>query len=229
MHRSMPLVYLSATLGVLLSGVPATAEPIRWSYAANAHPDTLASPDGSYNLGVPLGMNASGVFIPDVIGSKDIRVLNLSTYDLTLAPGPRLDGIPFRNAPYSIQLTLTDTASQVSGLLTFNGVLNGFADEGSHVSTMTSTFVGSTRQSLKLGENRYTVSMLSPDPLLHWAPQNSVNMFFGTIDAHVNVSPASGPRATPEPSCLLLAGMGVVTVAGTALRKRHRVHGETLL
>ena len=222
MYRSMPLAYLSAVLGVLLSEVPAMAEPIRWTYAANALPDLLASPDGSPNSGAPLGMNAYGVSIyRDIVGPNDIRLVNLSTYNLAWSQGPAT--ISFNNAPYSIRLTLTDTASQLSGLLTFNGILNGFANEGDHVSSITSTFVGSTTQSLKVGENRYTVGMLSPDPLLHWAPQpnNPVNKFFGTIDAHVNVAPASGPRATPEPSCLVLAGIGLVTVAGAAWRNRH--------
>src|SRR5262249_35928692 len=141
---------------------------------------------------------------------------NLFTYNLAWSQGPGT--ISFQNAPYSLRTSLTDVGSNTTGVLNFTGVFNGLADEGSHLSTMTTTFNSPLTQSLVLGGNRYTVSVIPHNPLLHWHPQpdNPVNKFSGTIDAQVNISPAGSPAATPEPSCLVLAGMGLLTVAGAA-------------
>jgi hypothetical protein len=165
-------------------------------------------------------MNIQGGGSANETGSAQVHMAFLATYNLAWSQGPGT--ILFQNAPYTLRMSLTDTKSSATGILNFSGVFNGIADEASHNSTMTTTFNSPSTQSLVLGSNRYTVS-LTPHPLLHWAPQpdNPVNKFFGTIDAEVNVSPAGG-TSTPEPSCVALAGMGLITVFGAAWRNRRR-------
>src|SRR5262249_39605209 len=149
------------------------------SYSVNAIPDTLASPDGSPALGAPLGMNLYGAGSSNLTGPGQIRLANLFTYNLAWSQGPGT--ISFQNAPYSLRTSLTDVGSNTTGVLNFTGVFNGLADEGSHLSTMTTTFNSPLTQSLVLGGNRYTVSVIPHNPLLHWHPQpdNPVNKFSG--------------------------------------------------
>ena len=80
--------------------------------------------------------------------------------------------------------------------------------------TMTRLTFIHTPQELVLGQNRYTVW---PGPYAPPGPLDSGQS--GSLSAQVDVSPAD-PFATPEPSCLVLAGMGLLTVAGAAWRKR---------
>jgi hypothetical protein len=138
--------------------------------------------------------------------------------------GPNPIVIPFVNAPYSTNLTMIDKASGASATVLFHGLFNGSADELTHISTIATSFVGPTTQFLTLGANRYTITIGPLEPLT-WrefgSPGSGQFGFGGSLDAHVDVSPANA-AATPEPSCLVLVGMGLVTVGGAAWRKRRR-------
>jgi hypothetical protein len=120
--------------------------------------------------------------------------------------------VPFNNAPFTLNLGLGDTASGALGNLIFPGLVNGSSDTGIRL-----TFTVPTTQDLVLGQNRYTVHL---GPYVSPGPLDSGQL--GSLSAQVDVSPAGSPAATPEPSCLVLAGMGLVTVAGAAWRKRRR-------
>jgi hypothetical protein len=78
-----------------------------------------------------------------------------------------------------------------------------------------------------LGDNKYTVTIGPFHPLtwIHLDPPGidpTNGQFEGSIDAQVNVSPVNA-ASTPEPSCLVLAAIGLVTVSGLAWRKRRHL------
>jgi len=123
------------------------------------------------------------------------------------------------SANYSLSLTLTDAASGASGSLTFSGNLSGEIGEGP--SDLWNTYLGPTTQSLKLGQNLYTVTMGSYvngsmlDPV---APTGTD----GTISANISVQPIGPVSPTPEPSTLLLACLGLPPLGLARWLRRRR-------
>src|SRR5262249_33388567 len=121
--------------------------------------------------------------------------------------------------PFTLGVGLRDNASGAIGNLIFPGVVNGTASVWTTPNNIQLTFTGPTVQELVLGENRYTVHLgeyVPPGPL------DSGEL--GSLSADVDVHSAN---ATPEPSCLVLAGMGLVTVAGGVWHKRRQKSGRT--
>jgi hypothetical protein len=238
MARLNSLAFLAAFAWQGLAAGNAAAEMIQWSYTSL--PSQLNFQNGS---GLDNAITSQGIFmgggsssaLMDQRGSAKVGVASLLTFNFSSAGDPPAVFAFQAPVPFTLDISLVDRASQKSGQLIFsaafdplrsiNGVVTGYADEGTRLSSMTISFPGPTIQSLVLGPNRYTVSLIPPNPLLHWNPDPSRPGFEGGIDAHVDVSPASA-AATPEPSCLVLAGMGLLTVAGAAWRKRRGKAGS---
>ena len=114
---------------------------------------------------------------------------------------------------YSLTLTLTDTASGMSGSLTFNGKLSGTFSKDS--ANITNQFSSPLTQTLLLGNNSYTVNI---GPYSPPGPPDSTN--FGSIAAHVSVSTLAITEVAPEPSSLLLALFGLSGAGAFSWRKR---------
>jgi hypothetical protein len=134
----------------------------------------------------------------------------------------------FTNKNYSLIVDLTDSASNKSGMLTFTGSLNGTLSLTS--ANIKNTFIGPLTQHLDLGGNLYTVT-IGP----YAAPGIPDSTQTGSISAHVSVQPegptgggSGGPvpppsRQTPEPSTLLLAGLGLSALGMAGWRHRARL------
>jgi hypothetical protein len=101
----------------------------------------------------------------------------------------------------------------------FGGTFGGFTGLGGssfdNFGTLTNTFVGPTTQSLKLGSNLYTVTLgpvVLPDPI--------VNSNLGSISATIAAQPAN---ATPEPSSLVLACLGLPSLGLARWFRRRKI------
>ncbi|HEY7313651.1 MAG TPA: PEP-CTERM sorting domain-containing protein, partial [Gemmataceae bacterium] len=124
------------------------------------------------------------------------------------------------SANYSLSLALHDTASGASGALTFRGNLSGLIGPDDSVN-LTNTFLGPKTQTLTLGGNLYTVT-IGPFVSPTWIGDQGE----GSLSASIAVQSAA--KATPEPSSLMLACLGLPSL-GLArwLRRRKGVDPTT--
>jgi hypothetical protein len=217
-----------AALTVLFATATAgRADMIQWSYFSGAEPSNLFVNSGP---GTPTSsLLLLGSPRTNEHDSKNVPVIGM------LALGTHLD---FHNTAGTLNITVSDTAAFRAQTFSFPVVFNGSADAPSHTSNVVMSFTGSTSQSFTLGGNQYTVSM-GPVHQLHWTSASSLapraskatidavfpgnNTFTGEVDAHVRVGPAGAPAITPEPSGLILAGMGLLTAAGALRARRKRL------
>lgn len=209
-----PCHLVITVLLVALSTRQSEAGLIPWSYEWNAHPIVIdADPLGPHST--PTGgitLTPGAITITDgtpgvALGNANIVAVQLTAF--TFAPSPNGKPYLFTNSPYSLDVTLTDVDSRKSGDVRFAGVFNGsLTDSSVDVQTR---FTSPTRRCLVLGHNLYSVSLTSYSP-----PGSPLGGGEGEISAAVNVQPAT----TPEPSSLLLAGMGLLAVVVSRLRRR---------
>jgi hypothetical protein len=203
--RSPRSQLVAAVLIAALTAGRAGAGLVPWSYQWNAHPIVVnadssspnSPPPGGITL-IPGAITITGGSHGAALGSASIVAVNLSTF--TFSPSP--SGVPdrFSNASYTLSVTLSDLDSGKSGSLKFNGIFNGTMTDSS-ISLQT-RFTSPTKQSVTIGHNAYTVTMTSYTPP---GPPSVGNE--GEIKAFVDVR----PDTAPEPSTLLLCGIGFVT------------------
>ena len=125
----------------------------------------------------------------------------LSAFSTASANHPQTVDVPF-----TLKLRLSDHASGMSGYVTFSGDLKG--DIWKHGSSLTPTFTSPLTQTVNIGHHDYTVTFESfTAPKGHGHPGRFV------FDVSV--------QHNPEPSSLVLAGIGV-PFFGLALRRRRR-------
>jgi hypothetical protein len=199
--------FLGAPLVALLLAGGARAEFIAWPYIWA--PTVSAVPADSPGTGrILLTNEAAG----SAVNSSDIVATDIRT----ASSAPYNNPDHFTNAPYGLALTLTDNASHASGTVTFTGVFNGTLTALS--ANITNTFTGPQVQVLQLGSNTYTITMgtYSPPP-----PPGAVNAGAISAYAQVTVQSGTGVPQLPEPSALVLAGLGL-SLAGGAFWRRKR-------
>ncbi len=187
----------------LTTGSVAQADLVHWSYSWSRSPsEVLANAPGTSYVSL------TSEPVQNVVGDSDIVSTNLRT--VSNAP----DGTPdhFTNKAYVLTLTLTDQASGQTGNISFSGVLNGTVS--AHSANIANTFNNPTMQSIVLGNYKYTVTLPYYTPP---GPPSSTNA--GSISAHVMVT-GELINSLPEPSSLLLAGLGVILVGLASWRDR---------
>jgi len=182
---------LLATLVVSLAAAasPARADFMNWGYTTSATPPVVSSGTGTIQMtGITNGTAA--VSIP-LLGMQDSSAATSGSPDVY-------------NSHYLLALTFTDNTTHDSGTLTLKGALQGKLT--ATTSSVMNTITGPT--SLALDGHLYTVSIHS---LLLTAPGTPQQTLTATVTVS-NIPPGGGSH-TPEPTSLLLGGLGL-TCAG---------------
>lgn len=208
--KRMLLAALAAVAFSLYGAAPAHALPapqdVNWTYNwSPGAPSVFA--DSNPGAGVSFTNEPTG----SATGDSDIVATNMRVFSTSLAASP---DILSANGNYSLTLQLATTAGGplASGSLTFTGKLSGkFSSESASVAN---AFGPLATQTLMLGQYNFTVTLIAYTPP---GPPSQANA--GSIAAHVTVS-AITPTQVPEPSTLMLCGLGVSALGGAAWRKR---------
>jgi hypothetical protein len=197
---------LGTTLAWLVLAGAARADLVPWSY--NWTPNTLAiQSDSPGTSKLTLTNEPAG----SATGSSDIVATNIKVVSTAKPDSPD----HFTHQAYRLTLTLTDNASKATGNLVFTGTFDGtVSGQSSHVMN---TFTGQTTQSIVLGGNTYTITI---GPYTPPGPPSSANA--GSISATAKVSTTGSSSGSPEPSSMLLAGLGVSLLGGASWWKRRK-------
>jgi hypothetical protein len=186
----------------LLAGSSARAEFMNWSYSwdLNGGP-TFTS--GQTNVSFALNRDSAP-------GGATIGVGNLSTNSSST-------GSDSFNTPYTLTLEITDKTTQDTGTLTFHGLISGTV--GPTTSSLKNTF-SDPNQSLTLDGHVYSFR-LDPSTTIP-SPDQAPAAVHAQVSLHIPVDPVPFPpvKRAPEPSCLLLAGLGLSLCGAAGLRRR---------
>jgi hypothetical protein len=197
----------------LFCATSAWAGPVKWSYDWTVGPSLI--PSDVFGKGsLQVADDPSGTH--DKQGSQDTLVASLFTaIDLNLSDSEK---VFFDHSPtISMMLSLQDSAAaaaskpNASTTLTFTGHFTGFFTKND-ASAVGFSFDQKSSGPVQLGDNTYIVSFTQPNAYV--APDFPGSTTAGAITAHVDVSEGGGeppPPAsdTPEPSTLVLAGLGL--------------------
>jgi hypothetical protein len=216
MHR--PHLLLLAGLASLTLAAPVRAEQIPWSFTSTlmAGTDPASAVTGaSTNLTLFSDSGNGSVQLNGDSNSNPNGTTNLVPMSLQVLTGPSTTpAAQFNtNGAYTLFLTITDGSTGATGTLAFSGKLGGsFFDSSMN---LTNTFADPTTQSLTLGNHVYTVTVSNDPANGGYAPGSPQGtQFFGSVGAHVAASDL------PEPSTLLLGGLGLI--GGTLIGWRRR-------
>jgi hypothetical protein len=201
MKRLMCLFVMTCA-GWLLTAAPGRADLIAYQYQWSVTPSAVLAGASSITFSAEPAHSA--------VGPSNIVVTDMDT--LSTANGTHPDVFATSGGRYSLALRLTDTVSHESGMVTFTGQIQGLLSRSNVI--VHNTFDSPTTQILTLGDNLYVISLTSfTSPGLPGASNH------GSIGSHVDVFAAH--QHAPEPSTMVLAGLGL-GMAGMAGWRRRR-------
>jgi hypothetical protein len=201
--KSSAMVLAGMMFSMLFLAGSGRADPITWSYSWSGGPDPVVA-DGAHSGGIFLLDPQPGT----LSGSQNVVATQVEVFTAAHANAPDV----FPNEPYHMDLTLHDGSA--TGNLTFTGLFNGVLSVSGV--QLSNTFTGQTTQLLTLNGHFYTVTVGGYTP-----PPNVNNP--GTIHAQIDVRDIEHPppQATPEPSGIVLAGLGL-SCLGLVVRRVRR-------
>ncbi len=235
MKRFLPLI--ASALGWLACGGHAHADPTpapnaTWSYNFSPVLPTVANPAGAGTnpLSVLASDDKSGVSIvnqaqANATGPSDVVATTISGFSGSSS------NVGFGSGGnYAFQLVLTDGQSGATATYTFQGQFGGTLSAtnsnitntitGGTVTTANGTvsFSGDAAPPVALGNYDYSVTMNSYTP-----PGPPSENLTGSIGGFVNVTTlGTASSTTPEPSALLLSGVGLSFAGVVSWRKRRQ-------
>ncbi len=183
----------------------ARADLIPWSVDFNATSSQVFSDQG----------NVAGItFLHDSTyenhGSGGVSTL-LRTF---IAPKATAgETFTFTDHPYNLVVKLKDGPSGAVGSLTFTGQFSGTLSM--QMADITTTMSSPLIQHLRLGNDFYTVNLVAPPPFGKGGPNFMMPGPPSTVwpgGFQASISAQAIPR-TPEPSSLVLAGLGALGLA----------------
>jgi hypothetical protein len=192
--------------GLALAG-PSRAGLVDWTYSVTP---TGPNPVVSDGVSPTSSILLSGEGTVSATGSSGIVLAGL-TASSTASPSA-LD--TFTSKGWSTSLTITDTPSGLSNTVVISGAFTGTMSSGSSI---ISNVFSTSPVTFTLGGDTYTVT---PDSFVGPSVPNATNS--GGIGATVTVSSVGTASTTPEPSSLLLCGLGATGCALAGWRKRSR-------
>jgi hypothetical protein len=207
--------FVAAIALLLITGVGLRASPlppdqISWSYNW-----TPGAPAVFSDKGTGAGVTFTNEPTKVAVGSSDIVATNLRVFSSATATAP--DMITGSNGNYklTLQLSVNDNGTPFTQTLTFTGKLfttapKGFSSQNANVQNM---FLVAGPQVADLGTIRFTVQLMAYTPP---GPPDQSNA--GSISAHVTVENIT-PTQVPEPSAIVLGGMGLTFFGGAAWRR----------
>jgi hypothetical protein len=206
-----------SALAVCLLAGAAQAGPVgvtgpTWSYSWTPSTLRVAADGNSTTSYIQVISESAGL----AQGSASVGAVNLPTSSTAQLSNPAT----FTNAPLSLNLTLTDTKTNAQGNLKFSGTFNGWLASSQAFLTWTPTT--SMTQSVTISGNKYTVTLSVAPPVRPGA------LVPGAITAVAQVSVSTGGGSNPEPSTLLLSGLGVTGVGVGCWLRRRRVRQAAL-
>ncbi len=205
-HLFVRLLLIPAVLVILGSGT-ARAEIIDFSYQWSVQPAILNGLPGSTgSVLLSAAQPGNGQVTLGDPGGTTIPGATVTTTSSATNPADSF------NAGFTMKVLLTDTATNQSNTLTFNGTVSGTLTTTE--SKLTGTFNNPLTQTLTLGGHLYSVTI---NELFHPQPPGSAALV--QISAGVTVTNASKPPSTPEPSSLVL---GATAMLGLAVRRMTR-------
>lgn len=203
MKRMQPLYALAVTF-LFLGTSTARADLIPWAFDWTATPPAVLGGGGSVSL-----TNES---YHTAVGTSNVVATQLKVNSTANPATPDMFGV--LDGAYALTIKIYDLDSGTNGSLTFLGQLQGkFSNSNANI---TNTFFNPFQQSIVLGGNTYVVTMNSYTPP---GPPSQGNL--GSIGATVEVRGGPKPNDLPEPSTMLLAGLGM-GLAGAGAWRRNR-------
>ncbi len=196
-----------------LVGARVQADAIHWSASGSPLGPNFSTNGSATIYSLNLGVNAQVDLLPGPTTSGTNSGSVVLT-QLVASSDPDIGGDGNFGGPsanYSLSLALRDDASGTSGALTFRGNLSGWTFQGGPA-ILTNTILGSTTQTLTLGQDLYTVTI---GPFVN--PSGAQD---GSISASIAVQPAV--NSAPEPSSLMLACLGLPPLGLARWLRRHR-------
>lgn len=229
MQRSLATLLAAALAAVFVTAGGARAEDFPWSYSGTG--TTIFNTNNSAQTSSINFVGTSG----NATGDSGIIIYNLSTSSTATLASPD----SFTKVPYDLTLTLGDTKSlgkdSSTGTVKFSANFSAQKVTKDSFLSPVNTWVSPTIQSVVLGSDdtgwrKYTVDILS------FTPPGKPGTGLGSIYAEVRITPTTGPggsgdgggsggggggggNSTPEPTSLILAGLGL-PVVGMFWRRR---------
>src|SRR6266849_1059867 len=177
MKRSSIYSLAAALALTLLAQAHVRADFVSWTYNFGRSPVAVPA-DGSGTGGLSLTDESTH----QADGTSDIVATNIRAF----SSAPRNHPDTFTNSPYTLSLFLKDNASGLSTTLAFHGVFNGIISATS--ANVTTTFTATLTETVKLGNNTYTINLGNYVPP---GPPDASNA--GSISAHVAVNEFTPP------------------------------------
>ncbi|HEY7310705.1 MAG TPA: hypothetical protein VH643_15180 [Gemmataceae bacterium] len=219
MHISSVRLSGMLVLGFLLGGGAAQAGFLNYSYHWSISPaPVLAS--GTGTVAMALGRGGIG-------GSRDLAMAVTTS---SSASARRPDHF---YKTFSLTMHLTDRAEHLSGNLTFHGTVIGTLS--SHSAYLIERF-STPLESIRLGNHIYHVRLpsaiwLAPPGSSHvptiyatvWDPLVSPQPLGASTSIHTSSVPG-GAGSAPEPSALVLAGLGAALAVAVGVWRCRRPH-----